>query len=220
MHLHLALLHLEKSGHGSTCFFTEFATSLCTHAPFANASPFWVANTALLLNEVSEKRCKFWNEVSEISAEICLEIRPEVFGAFLAGRKVVPQNLTRYSHQRFQISKQISPKNFTTHFCRHVNPNELLGGAIQSTTRGPSVVRVSILLATLYNFYLKLQTGLLLLPLSSIGACEAVILARGAGVSDYFRRVLLSCSSRRVNNTQGVPKPLACQIASSGDFQN
>ena len=50
-----------------------------------------LANTALLLNEVSEKRRETWNEVSNNFAEICPGIRPEVFGAFLTGRKALPR---------------------------------------------------------------------------------------------------------------------------------
>ena len=62
-------------------------------------------NPALLLNEVSEKRREGWNEVSEKFAEIC----PEIFGAFLAGRKVLPPNFTR--HFTSEISNLKS--NFT-----------------------------------------------------------------------------------------------------------
>ena len=38
--------------------------------------------------------------------------------------KSYPQISPVFSHQRFQISNQISPKKFTTHFCRHGNPKK------------------------------------------------------------------------------------------------
>ena len=59
-----------------------------------------LVSTALLLNEVSEKKSRNLNVVfeifSEIFSEICPEVRPEMFRAFLAGRKVLPQNFTRF----------------------------------------------------------------------------------------------------------------------------
>ena len=63
------------------------------------------------------------NEVSENYADICPEIHPEMFGAFPAGRKVLPPISPDMSHQRSQISNQISLRSFTTHFCGHGNPN-------------------------------------------------------------------------------------------------
>ena len=43
------------------------------------------------------------------------ETRPENYCACLAGRKVFASNFTRFSHQRFQISYQISEENFIAH---------------------------------------------------------------------------------------------------------
>ena len=65
-------------------------------------------NTVLLLNEVSVKRCEMWNEVSEI--------RPKIFGAFLAGRKVLPPNFTRY------FTSDIS--NFKSNFTKNQEPRK------------------------------------------------------------------------------------------------
>ena len=77
-------------------------------------------STALLLNEVSEKSCEIWNEVSEIFSEICSEIcpeiRPEIFRAFLAGRKVLPKNFTRFFPSEISNFKSNSKSNFTQNF--------------------------------------------------------------------------------------------------------
>ena len=77
-------------------------------------------STALLLNEVSEKSFEIWNEVSEnfseICSEICPEIRPEFFCAFLAGRKVLPQNFTRLFPSEISNFKSNSKSNFAKYF--------------------------------------------------------------------------------------------------------
>ena len=85
-----------------------------------------VFSIALLLNEASDKKtkCKIGNgvTVSKTFVEIARKSR-EISCAFLAGRKVFPPNFINcFSYLRFQISNQISPKNFTTHFCRHGRP--------------------------------------------------------------------------------------------------
>ena len=69
--------------------------------------PTKTISTALLLNKVSEKSGEIWNEVLENFSEIFSEIRPEIFRAFLAGRKVFPPNSLDFSHQRFQYSNEI-----------------------------------------------------------------------------------------------------------------
>ena len=49
-------------------------------------------------------------------SEICSEIRPENFGAFLPGRKVLPQNFTRFFPSEISNFKSISKSNFTKNF--------------------------------------------------------------------------------------------------------
>ena len=71
-----------------------------------------LVSTALLLNEVSEKSRKIWNEVSEIFSEIC----PEIFRAFLAGRKVHPKIFTRFFPSEISNFKSNSKANFTKNF--------------------------------------------------------------------------------------------------------
>ena len=71
--------------------------------------------TTLLLNEASEKKSRNLNEVSETLSEI----RPRFpVLAFLAGRNVIPQNLTRFlpseiSNQKFQT--KFRKKKFKTY---------------------------------------------------------------------------------------------------------
>ena len=74
----------------------------------------------------SRKNREIWNEASEseICSEICSqirpEIRPEMFRAFLAGRKVLPQNFTTFSHRRFQISNRI-PNQISQKIHKHTS---------------------------------------------------------------------------------------------------
>ena len=78
-------------------------------------------SAALLLNEVSEESREIWNEVSEIFSEICSEICPEIHPEihpeiFLAGRKVCPQNFTRFFPSEISNLKSNSKSNFTKNF--------------------------------------------------------------------------------------------------------
>ena len=67
-------------------------------------------NTTLLLNEVSEIRREIWNEDSEKFAEIYPEIRPDIFGAFLAGRKVLPQISQKFHIRDFKFQIKFHQK--------------------------------------------------------------------------------------------------------------
>ena len=79
---------------------------------------------AFLLNEVSEKRREIRNEVSENFAEICSEICPEIFGAFLAGRKVLPPNFTRNFTSDISNFKSKLTKKLHNALCRRGNPKD------------------------------------------------------------------------------------------------
>ena len=48
--------------------------------------------------------------------EICPEIRPEIFRAFLAGRKVLPKHFTRFFPSEMSNFKSKSKSNFTNNF--------------------------------------------------------------------------------------------------------
>ena len=103
-------------------------------ARFQTPSSVSFLSTALLLNEVSEKSRETWYEVSEIFSEICSEscpeIHPDISCAFLAGRKVLPQNFTRFFPSEISNFKSTSKSNFTkhftTHFCRLGSPKVFL----------------------------------------------------------------------------------------------
>ena len=83
-------------------------------------------STALLLNQVSEKRHEIWNEVSEIFSEICSEIcpeiRPEISRACLAGWKVLPQNFTGFFPSEISNFKSNSKSNCTKNFTNTWQP--------------------------------------------------------------------------------------------------
>ena len=77
-------------------------------------------STALLLNEVSEKRREIWNEVPPKHAP---KFAPEFLVlSWQVERTVFPLNFTRVFHQQLPMSNQFSPKSLTTHFCRHGHP--------------------------------------------------------------------------------------------------
>ena len=74
------------------------------------------SNTALLLNEISNKDAKFETKLRKKIAPIFLVFSWQV-------EKCYPQISPNISHQRFQIANLMWPKIFTTHFCKHCNSN-------------------------------------------------------------------------------------------------
>ena len=83
-----------------------------------------------LLDEVSEERRELWNKVTSFRNVLRkfapkFAPPPQIPTAFLAGRRFLPSNFTRFIPRIFQMSNRNSPKNFKTHFCRHGNPNKV-----------------------------------------------------------------------------------------------
>ena len=58
--------------------------------------------------------------------KIWLKFAPKFLVLSWQVEKSYPQISPDISHQRFQISNQISPKNFTTQVCRHGNPKDVV----------------------------------------------------------------------------------------------
>ena len=94
--------------------------------------PHRTLSTALLLNEVCEKKSRnlkrsFRNFPRNLLRNFP-EILSEISRTFLAGRKVLPKISPDLSHPRFQISSripnQISPTILQAHFCRLGSPKE------------------------------------------------------------------------------------------------
>ena len=71
-------------------------------------------NTVLLLNEVSEKKSRnLKRSFRKFPPKFRPEILSEMFRAFLAGRKVLPPNFTRFFPSEISNFKSNVTKNFT-----------------------------------------------------------------------------------------------------------
>ena len=148
-----AFLHCLKEGHGSDSAFCSWKNGsdgsssgfpvrfLCHPAKFRVTDFFSVNSPGLILlpppfcwtkfpKKVAKFKTKFPKFSPKFAPKIRPEIRPEIFRAFLAGRRVLPQNFHNNFHiMKFQISNRIpnqsSPKISQTHFCRLGSPNIL-----------------------------------------------------------------------------------------------
>ena len=98
------ILRLRPAGND----FSVIGLHFCYHRPSAERSS-------------RKKDAKFETKFPKILPKFALKFAPKVLVLSWQVEKSDPQISPDISHQRFQISNQISPKNCTTHFCGHGN---------------------------------------------------------------------------------------------------